>query len=232
MTERKPRIYANNIDTTQDVGPDYELKQSERDYWIFTILLGLLFFFLYWTNLSFNFRHTYQLPTTSPGILLSDRWSFNFIREWVMVCYWFFIPFSGFFMLMTRTKTGAYTHIIILLLLVLWGGVMVGFDATQIARNNFAPTHKHFDGTSLAYDNRWCCVYGGQPGAELYCSVNAGSCQPTSPSQLGIDPVFFMRFVIHLLIVAFMIYDLTVTWTTWLPKLKEFQKYELTYKNK
>ena len=221
----KTRGY-NNI--LVEIEPDNELKQFERDYWVFTILLGILFVFIYWVNLSFKFRHTYELPVTSPGILLSDRWSFNFIREWTIVAYWFFIPFSGFLMLMNRTKTSTYAHIFIVLTLAIWGGVMVGFDITQVAQANLPPTHEYFDGTSLAYDNRWCCVYGGQPGANLYCSVdtNVVSCPPTSASQLEIDPIFFIRFILHLLIMAFIVYDLTLTWTTWLPKLNKFQNYK------
>ena len=204
---------------------DSDLKLSERDYWAYTVLFGLLFVFLYWTTLCFSFRHTYELPVNSPGILVSDRWTWNFIREWLMILYCA-VPLTGFFMLMTRTKTGAYAHIFILFIMFVWAATMFSFDVVQIVENNKGPHEEGFDKTSLAYDTRWCCIYGGQPGAELYCAIdtNSVSCPPMSAAPLGINSVFLFRFAINMRFWIFIIYDFFITVWTWLPRLSKWRE--------
>jgi len=201
-----------------------ELNQASGWYWWFTLLFGCLFIGLYISVLSFNVRHTYQLPVTSPGVLVSDRWTWPFIREWIMCIYWL-IPLSGLFMMMTRTKTGYKLHMFILFILFIWWVLLLLSDIRVLTRSKLPPNHVDFSSTNLARDNRWCCVYGGQPGTELVCCVNAmavAACPPMGPNQLLWDGVFQMRFWLHAAIVLFLVFDFMATWLMYLPRLNRY----------
>ena len=58
-----------------------DVKHVESVYWLYTSIFYVMFVIIMYCMLSFNIRHTYELPTDSPGVLISDRWSFSFIKE-------------------------------------------------------------------------------------------------------------------------------------------------------
>ena len=202
---------------------DVKLKEAELSYRIYLILYFVLIVILYYCVLSFNFRHTYQLPVASPGVLVSDRWSFNFVREWLFWLY-LIIFLSGPFMRQSRTRAGAGVHLFVLFVLFVWWGLNFAADWIVIAQANLAPGATNFDPANLATDPRWCCVYGGQPGTALVCAIDISvyACPAIGASQLTYNVVFVWRFFIHILIGAFILYDFWVTWLAYLPVLNDY----------
>lgn len=200
-----------------------ELKDSELSYSIFLVLYYVLVAILFYCILTFCFRHTYQLPVASPGTLVSDWWTWSFVREWLMVVY-LLVFISGPFMRLARNRLGAGLHIFLLFVLLVWWVVNLSFDIVQLTRANLAPTEVNFDVTNLARDPRWCCVYGGQPGTALVCAINVmvAACPAIGVSQLTWNWVFVMRFIVHILIGVFLIYDMIVMWTAYLPVLNKY----------
>lgn len=200
-----------------------ELKRAEFSFRIYLVLYFALIVILFYCILAFAFRYTYELPVASPGVLISDRWSFNFTREWLMWLY-LLMFLSGPFMRLSRSRAGAGVHLFVLLILFIWWGLNLAADIIQLVNANLAPNAENFDVTNLATDPRWCCVYGGQPGTALICAINVmiNACPAISAAQLRWDWIFVMRFIVNIVIGAFIIYDFFVTWIVYLPVLNRY----------
>ena len=197
-----------------------DTKNVETTYLVHAITFMCLFTLLCYCLLSFQVLHTYQLPTATPGFLKSLRWTYNFIRELTLVLY-LFAPITGIIMLINKTRTSQGVHITVLLLLIAWSLVMFATDITLMNNANLEPDHVNFDPTNLASDQRWCCVYGGTPGTEFLCSVDKNNCPPTASSQLLIDGIFIMRFIVNILFCMMMVHDFINTFTVVMPAYSE-----------
>jgi len=200
-----------------------DLESSEFAYRVYLVLYFILVIILMYAMLSFSVRHTYQLPISSPGTLVSDRWDFNFVREWLFWLYGL-VLLSGPFMRLSRGRGGVGVHLALLILLLFWSVVNVIFDIIQLNVANLPPTADDFQASTLARDPRWCCVYGGQPGAVLICANNAtlAMCPATGIATLTANHVFVTRVAINFLFIAFILYDIIVTWTAYLPLLNRY----------
>ena len=181
-------------------------RSAELFYWSYVVIfLAAWVVFRFWTPTAMLVRHTYQLPANPgppPGVLISDRWSWRFVREGLYVLF-ILGPISGLFMLWTRSRFGWGIHLGVLLLLSVWLVVQLVFDAIDLAYANAAPTDPNWDPDNLATDNRWCCVYGGQPGTQNVCA-NVAPCTPGSLSanELRYDGTYVLRFAFTLLLFA------------------------------
>jgi len=200
-----------------------ELKASEFSYRIYLILYYVLIILLLYALLCFSVRHTYQLPITSPGVLVTDRWDFNFFREWFFWLYGL-VVLSGPFMRLNRTRGGAGVHIGLLILLLGWGVVNIVFDAIHMSKANVGPAADNFDQSTLARDPRWCCVFGGQPGTGTICANNytIATCPAVGIAQLRVDRIFLFRVVLNYIFIGFILYDLIITWSAYLPLLTQY----------
>jgi hypothetical protein len=202
-----------------------ELQTSEFSYRIYLLFFLGLFIVAFYCVLCFAFRHTYQLPVSSPGVLVSDWWSWNFVREWLLWTYLLMI-FSGHFMRLSRTRSGVVVHMVLLFGLFVWAMIVFSFDLSLMANANAAPSSGNFDPSSMAHDPRYCCVYGGQPGTELYCAIDimVNACPAIAATQLGVNYIFLLRFAVNLMMAGFFIYDFIVTWNNYLPLLNQHLK--------
>ena len=198
-----------------------EQSKFESVYWVFTVLFGAIFIILWYCVLCFAFRHSYEL---SPGTLVSDRWSWDFWREWLLFLYWL-LPLSGFFMLMSQSSTGTTAHLVVCVLLLGWWGVVFAFDLGALAGANLPMADPGFSPSNLAHDARYCCVYGGQLGAELYCHLNATltPCLPISADQLTVNGPFMARFIVNIIVGAFIVFDLFTSLLQYRPFLKSMK---------
>lgn len=202
-----------------------KIEESELGYRINLILYLGLSFVLFVCALSFNFRHTYELPLSAPGVLVSDRWSFEFMRELLMWLY-MLIFISGPFMRQSRTKNGVAVHLVVLVLLTLLAILNGVADGFTLWRANLTPGAPNFTLANLARDPRWCCKYGLLPGTELICAI-INPC-PAVPT-LYYNPVFVTRVIVNILFGVFFIYDFWVTLLVYVPVLNEYLK---KYNNK
>jgi len=202
---------------------DRELEQAEFNYRIFLIFFWVIFAIIFYCTLSFNFRHTYQLPVDSPGVLVSDRWTFQYVREWLFFLYLLML-ISGPFMRLSKTKEGVGIHIFVLVLLMIFCILTVGADTITLRSANVGPSDPSFDPANLATDNRWCCVHGGSPGTELVCANNrtVAECPAISENELRSDSVFVLRFALNLILGGMIAYDLLVVWLSYWPLLNEY----------
>ena len=200
-----------------------ELKLAEFNYRLFVIFFVVALSALSYCHLAFNFRHTYQLPIDSPGVLVSDRWTFNFVREWLFFLY-LLMFISGPFMRLSKTKTGVAVHLVVLVLLLVFGLLIIWADGVDLAQANLPPHDALFDAANLANDPRYCCVWGGQPGTELICANNVtmAACPAIGIEQLRYNSVFVLRFGLNMTVLALLVYDIFVTWLAYLPLLNEY----------
>jgi hypothetical protein len=201
------------------------LERSQGEYWAYTVMFLLVYVFLFYCAMTMgaSVRHTYQLPASSPGVLVSDFWSWPFIREF-LICVYMAGLISGFFMLMSKTRKGFNIHVVILVMLIAWFGVALAFDIVALFYKNVGPHEEGFEVVNLARDLRWCCVYGGQPGTNLLCNINATAtpCPPISHQDLGTNPNFLGRFILQILIGCALVYDLLTTVFVYRPRLNFF----------
>jgi hypothetical protein len=165
----------------------------------------------YYTPLTFTVRNTYQLPTTAcTGTLISDFNTFEAVREGIFE-FIIIVPFSMCFMIWTREKIGWYTHIIVIILALLWSITMLIFDIFDIVAANVPPSDPIFRITNLARDNRYCLYYAGQPGTELLCTINS-PCGSVDPSSLMPNGPFTYRFGLNILILVMIGYAFYLAW--------------------
>lgn len=181
-----------------------EIKQVETTYWVYTGIFFGLFMILTYCTLSITFIHSYEF---SPGVLVSYRWTYNFIREWLIYLY-VLIPLTGLLMITTKSVNARWVHVITLLLLIAWCVLLAVGDAHALSTANIAPSHKDFDASNPAHDKLYCCVYGGELESNQVCFINKSQCTPTSSSQLNTDGVFLLRFFVNLLFGILMVHDL------------------------
>lgn len=201
-----------------------ELKESELSYRfmlvLYFIVIGPILFFCF---LSFSFRHSYQLPITAPGNLISDRWSFSFVRE-ILFALYLLVFLSGPLMRLSRSRSGLYVHLVLMFILFVFCLLTLAADVVDLTRANLPPNNQNFDPSNLARDARWCCVYAGQPGTDTICAndPNIASCPALSASQLRLDGIYITRFAVNLIIGAFLLYDFLSTAFVYLPLLNRY----------
>jgi len=171
-------------------------------FFIVTFLLTWIVF-RYFTPLQINIRHTYELPAAAcVNQLTSDYWTFEAVREGLMVLY-ILIPFSICLMIWSRETVGWGAHLAVVLVAMAWSIVLFGFDINDLKHANVDPTDINFRPENLARDPRWCLVHGGQPGTELVCA-NSGVCMgpAVDPNTFKANTPFLLRFIFNILLFA------------------------------
>lgn len=196
-------------------------RALEVVYWLFVVVFLVIYSVLrfYWPAAAI-YRDTYQLPVASPGALVSDFWTWDFIREGLYV-FSLLIPFSGLFMVWTRNKEGQGTHIIVLFIFLFYFAVMAAFDVRYIINANVPPTNPHWVPTNLATDRRWCCVYASLPLTERICA-NTALCPGVTAEMLTIDPSFLFRVIMNGILLLYVIVDMLFTLCAWSNRLNEY----------
>lgn len=187
-------------------------RESERFYWYFVVIvIAAWIVFRFWWPSAALFRHTYQLPQATPGVLVSDYWSWAFFREALLPLF-LLVPFTGMYMIFAKHQISVTAHWVIALLVAIWLVIVMSYDIVDLQGANVPPSDIRFDPGNLARDKRWCCVYGGQPGTSLLCYINAGTCFPgVGVNELHVDGSFVFRFVCNLFFIAVCIFD--ILWT-------------------
>lgn len=192
--------------------------EAEGFYWLLVLaFLSVGLAYLAFIPQSLQVRHTYELPAANcANRLTSDRWTWEFVREGLFALFWL-APFSGLFLLWSRSRTGFWVHVVVLAALLLWGLVNVGYDIDDIGTANLPPNNPRFNPSNLANDKRWCLVYGGQPGTELVCAITAPcpAAQSTmSFEDLQVDGPFSFRVAVNAFFIVFCFVDVVFTaWT-------------------
>lgn len=200
--------------------------QAESYYWLLVIaFLGVWIPFRMFIPMTLQVRHTYELPAAAcVNRLTSDRWTWEFVREGLFVLY-LLMPFSGVFMIWSRSRTGLWTHLVLLFTMFIWGFVMVGYDIESIGTANVSPLSPQYNPTNLATDKRWCLVYGGQPGTDIVCA-NSGPCTAAvgavSFEDLHIDGPFTFRVAFNAIMLSFLAADFVFTLWTWRKLLSDW----------
>ena len=170
-----------------------------------TIFLIIWCVFRYFTPLALRVRHTYELPAAAcVNALTSDMWSFEAVREGLMVLY-IFIPFSICLMIWSREKVAWGTHLFVVVVAMCWGIVNFGFDINDLQHANVSPDNVNFRPENLARDARWCLIHGGQNNTALICANSVVPCSgpAVDPNDFRPSGPFIMRFVFNILIIAF-----------------------------
>lgn len=183
-------------------------------YWLYIfIFVGCYITFMY-TALAMSFSHTYELPTNSPGVLTSERWSFEFVRE-LLVGLYLLNLISVFAMLVYKTPNGRWINIASSFLLFVMFVVLFTYDIIALSNGQVAASVEGFVAANQARDDQWCCVYGGTPGTELICSVNTTnvSCGPVSPDQLTGNGVFLTKIIVHGFIGILLLWNFFYSWS-------------------
>jgi hypothetical protein len=181
-----------------------------KKLYVYFILFWLVAWipFRFFTPLSFQIRHTYELPSNAcTGQLTSDYWTWEFVREGLFVLYLLF-PFSICFMLWTREKLAWVTHLFITIVLLAWGVSMLSYDIVSLVGANLPPNDPNFRAENLARDRRWCLYYAGQPGTELLCA-NTGTClgPAVDPNSFQINGPFMFRFIMNCIFMACFVFS-------------------------
>lgn len=146
----------------------------------------------------------------------SDRWSWEFIREGLFV-FFLLVPFSGFFMIDMKSKTGFWVHIFCLLTLGIWGVFMAGYDIQYVTTANLPPSVGDWSPANPANDKQWCLVYAGQPGTELICA-NPAPCPnvpPVAYTDLRVDGPFSWRVSFNAFMLLYIVVDFIFTVWNW-----------------
>ena len=201
------------------VGPEYQaLLNAKWFYWgLFIFFVAIWIPYRFALPLSIDFRHTYELPSQQcVNRLTSDRWTWEYVREGMFVLF-ILVPFTGFFMLDMKSKTGFWVHTICLLSLGVWSIVMVGYDIQAVTTANLPPGDGAWNPTNPANDKQWCLVYAGQPGTELVCA-NPAPCPnvpPVAYTDLRVDGQFSWRVSFNAFMLLFIIVDFIFTVWTW-----------------
>ena len=196
-------------------------RSVSKWFWVYIMLFFVCFAGLFFTTLSMSFRHTYELPVDSPGMLLSDRWSFEFVAQFLMFIYLLNL-IAVFYMLVKANRVGVNVNIFACVVLLIFFAVFLSFDIVSIVNANAGPSEEGFTLANQARDPRWCCVYGGTSVTSLMCSVNVTklSCGPITPAQLVPNHIFITKLCFHIFIGVLLAWCLIYTWATYSPTLK------------
>lgn len=189
-------------------------------FWLYLTLFFVFYFMLSYTLLATSYRHTYQLPVDGPGTLLSDRWTFAFVRDLLTSLY--LLNFvTVFYMLVSGTTQSANVNLVCSLMLFGLALVIVVFDAENIRYGQVSPDSPKFAVSNQARDHRWCCVYGHLPGAELLCLINSGCAPPQSPNELVTDDVYLTKLILNVFAAIMLFWNFVYTITQYKPKIKK-----------
>lgn len=192
---------------------------SESVYWVFIFLFIAVWLpFRMYLPATMHFRHTYELPAANcVNRLTSDLWSWEWLRE-TLIVFNLLLPVTGMFMIWSKRKAGWGMHIFVLVCLIVWALVMVGYDIRDVGAANVDPSNERWNPANLATDRQWCLVYGGQPGTDLVCA-NSGICTAATsavgPENLGLNPPFAMRVAFNVILLAFCLADMAFTLGMW-----------------
>lgn len=200
--------------------------KAESFYWLLIIAFFAIWIpYRFFIPLSLHVRHTYQLPAAAcSNRLTSDRWTWEFVREGLFTIF-LLLPLSGMFMIWTRSRTGLWTHVVLVVALLIWGVVMVGYDVEDIRTANLPPNSNQYNPSNLATDNQWCLVYGGQPGTEIVCANTApcpGATSAVSFEDLAVDGAFAFRVSFNAFLLCFCLADLIFAVYTWRKVLNDW----------
>ena len=167
-------------------------------------------------TLAGNLRHTYQLPSTAcTNTLVSDWWTFDFMREWFFELY--IIPFASLYlMLWSKEKVAWGSHLALLVVFICWGLANFGYDIDLLVNANADPESTGFLASNYARSYQWCLYYGGSPNTNLICA-NTGQCagvSPVNPAYFNPNWPFLIRFVMNIIFIGFFLVDmwLTIRW--------------------
>ena len=197
-------------------------RGAEIGYWVFVIVWLIAWLvFAFWLFTTSNFIHTYQLPSNTPGTLTSTYWSWDFVRVGLLTL-WILVPFSGLFMIWTRSSDGVGVHMVLGIVLLIWFLIMMAFDINDITKANLPPSDPNWKSDNQATDIRWCCIYGGQPGTERVCANQVPCVPPVGVSQLGVNGDYVFRFAFNLIFIAFLIFDIVFTGCVWIPRQRKW----------
>jgi hypothetical protein len=170
--------------------------------YLIIIWQGIVICAVYNELINFNVLNTYELPSTAPiGRLTSEKWSFNMVREGLLIIFWMLAPWSIVYMFWSSHKVGWYVHIIFSFIILIWGLCTFIFDLIDINYGQVAPWDANFERTNFARDLRWCCLYGGQAGTSDLCS-NSIPCSGGGifANSLATNFPFVLRFSCNLLL--------------------------------
>jgi hypothetical protein len=184
------------------------LRTANLVMWLsIAVFTALWLVFRFWSPTAAIFRHTYQFPVATPGTLNSQRWSQAFVFEGLYELAWL-IPISAAFMIAVPGEPAATNgHVIVdIVLFILY---TVGIVFLGINWRNANPITSDGDFANQANDYRLCCIVFNFPQA--FCA-NTAPCTPAvSSSMLLVSGTFLFRFAFNVVILAYLIYDFTIT---------------------
>lgn len=189
--------------------------------WVFALIFFLAYLvFAFFAPPAQQFTHTFLLvfsPQTQPGVLTSQRFSFDF---WI-VAFYAVLPFIPFTLLFALNDTKGYhsgervwlwrqlIHIIFVVIWFIWMAATLVLLSINLAHANVSESSNYYN---PANDIRWCCVYYNLPGAPCYNALYPSGQQACNPgvgvNQLTLNNVFFYQFVFHIIFTVLILVDL------------------------
>lgn len=204
--------------------------------WVFALIFFIAYLvFAFFAPPAQQFTHTFLLvfsPQTQPGVLTSQRFSFDF---WIVAFYAVlpFIPFTLLFALNdtkgTRSNDGQrvwlvwqLVHIIFVVVWLIWMAATLVWLSINWAHANVSESSNYYN---PANDIRWCCVYYNLPGAPCYNALYPSGQQACNPGvgapQLTLNNVFLYQFAFHIIFTVLMIVDLILMATLIYPSYRK-----------
>lgn len=161
------------------------------------VLCALLIVFFFYAH-AIRYIHSYDLDCASPGMLVSDRWNWDFVLHGLYGFFLILLLWSSGEMLTEWYSWKPYTWFII------WNAVtLVWLFSTGIYLSVEAGRANRVDSPGNAFnDPRACCVFGSLSAWQDRCKLT-GPCTPgVLDTDLGLSGPKVFQLVLHWLFVV------------------------------
>lgn len=180
------------------------LDVARQVLWAFMLIFcAATFVYLFYGPTASTYTYTFQLPPSTPGNLISNRWDADFFFTGSLQLLWL-VPLTAAFMSDKALSTGRrYFHIITtLLLLVYFVVILIYWGVAFYSKANLGSST---NAGNPANDNRWCCIYYSLPGSQC---VNTVPCPGIGAIDLVTNGLFLWKFWWLFVFLLFMVAEL------------------------